>query len=146
MLANAFSATSFAVINVVVRSLKSVHHSLVASFQSTANFVLSLIGLVVYRLWFNPNGFVYNFSAYDISLLMLTGVVRSMAMVFFVLAFQLDKAGRSASLNFLQIIFGYLMDVSFFAYAMEGYEIAGTLIIVTCSVLVFIIKIYKVRD
>lgn len=146
VLANAFCATSFAVINVVVRSLKSVHHSLVASFQSTANFVLSLIGLVVYRLWFNPNGFVYNFSAYDITLLMLSGVVRSMGMVFFVLAFQLDKAGRSASLNFLQIIFGYLMDISFFGYAMEGYEIAGTLIIVTCSVLVFLIKIYKVQD
>ncbi len=106
--------------------------------------MLSLIGLAVYRLFINPNSFNYGFSAYEIFLLVLTGIIRSAGMIFFVLAFQLDKAGRSASLNFLQVLFGYLIDVVFFGYGMEIYEIAGALIIVVCSALVFLLKVYKV--
>ena len=101
---------------------------------------------MIYRLVFNPNNFDYNFTVYEIGLLMFTGVVRSLGMIFFVLAFQLDKAGRSASLNFLQVIFGYLFDMMFFGYVMEGYEMIGTSIIVVCSVMVFLIKIYKVKE
>ena len=146
VLANATCALCFSIINVVVRSLKDVHHSIVACFQSTANFLLSLVGLVIYRVFFNPNNFEYDFTSLEIGLLMFTGVVRSLGMIFFVLAFQLDKAGRSASLNFLQVIFGYMFDMMFFGYVMEGYEVLGTSIIGVCSVMVFLIKIYKVRE
>jgi len=77
VIANALSAISFATCNVVMRSLRNVHHSLVASFQSSSNFVFSLIGLLIYRLFINPNNFEYNFSASEVCLLMLTGVART---------------------------------------------------------------------
>jgi len=74
---NVASAFSFALCNVVMRYLRSVHHSLVSSFQATSNFVFSLTGLLIYRLFINPNGFEYNFSAAEILLLLLTGFART---------------------------------------------------------------------
>lgn len=65
-------------------------------------------------------------------------------MLFFIKAFQLDKAGRAASLNFLQIIFGYLADVAFFQYHLEWFEWLGATVIVACSVMVFVFKLFKV--
>lgn len=73
------SAGAFATIQVIVRKIKDVHHSLVASFQSTGNFVLSLIGLLLYRLVVNPNGFEYNFTFIEVLLLALSGLVRSLS-------------------------------------------------------------------
>lgn len=69
--ANAACAVMFACVNVVVRSLKEVHHSIVAAFQSTANFVLSVIVLLIYRLYINPNNFDYQFTPMVVSLLFL---------------------------------------------------------------------------
>lgn len=63
-----------------------------------------------------------------------------------ILAYQLDKAGRVATLNFLLIIFGYILDMLFFGYSMALYEVIGASIIVICSAIVFILKIYKFTD
>lgn len=62
------------------------------------------------------------------------------------MAYQLDKAGRVATLNFLLIIFGYILDILFFGYSMALYEVIGASIIVICSGIVFLIKIYKFTD
>jgi drug/metabolite transporter (DMT)-like permease len=113
---NAGSALCFSIINVIIRALKDVHHSIVASFQSTGNFLLSLVVLLIYRTIISPNGFVYNFTIAELILLVFTGVCRSFSMLLFIRAFQLDKAGRTAGLNFLQIIFGYLADMIIFDY------------------------------
>lgn len=141
VIANALSAIFFATCNVVMRSLRNVHHSLVSSFQSSSNFVLSLIGLLIYRLFINPNNFEYNFTAGEVILLMLTGVARTFSMLLVILAYQLDNAGRTASLNFLLIIFGYIQDTLFFGYSMESYEYIGAGIIAMCSVMVFVFKL-----
>jgi drug/metabolite transporter (DMT)-like permease len=146
VIANSLCAVGFSVVNVVVRSLREVHHSLVASFQSSANFLFSLVGLVIYRTVVSPNGFSYGISLWQWCMLLLSGLVRSFGMLFYVRAFQLDKAGRAASLNFLQIIFGYSFDVALFGYGLRWFEVAGTLVIAACSVMVFVIKIFKVRD
>jgi drug/metabolite transporter (DMT)-like permease len=66
--------------------------------------------------------------------------MRSLSQFFFIIAFQLDKAGRAASLNFLQIIFGYCSDILFFGYEMHWYEWAGSAVIVACSLMVFVLK------
>ena len=143
IICNAASALCFSIINVIVRALKDVHHSVVASFQSTGNFVLSLVVLLLYRTLINPNGFVYNFTIGEVVLLVLTGVCRSFSMLLFIRAFQLDKAGRTAGLNFLQIIFGYLADMTIFGYSMQWFEILGASVIIISSVIVFLFKYFN---
>lgn len=146
VLSNALCALFFAIINVIIRSLKDVHHSLVAVFQSTGNFLLSLVVLIIYRIFINPNNFDYQLTLTEICLLILSGLVRSFGMLFFIKAFQIDKAGRVAGLNFLQIIFGYTSDVIFFSYDLHGFEILGSSIIIICSISVFMLKIYNYSD
>jgi drug/metabolite transporter (DMT)-like permease len=94
----------------------------------------------MYRLFISPNGFSYELTLAEVFLLFLCGLIRSMGMIFFIRAFQLDKAGRSAGLNFLQIITGYTADMIFFGYSMRAYEMVGASIIVGCSVIVFVLK------
>jgi drug/metabolite transporter (DMT)-like permease len=102
--------------------------------------VISFFALVLYRLFISPNGFTYDLTSADVFLLFLCGLIRSLGMIFFIRAFQLDKAGRTAGLNFLQIITGYSADMIFFGYSMRSYEIVGASVIVGCSVMVFVLK------
>jgi len=83
---------------------------------------------------------MYNFTLVEVILLLLTGVTRAFSMLFFIRAFQLDKAGRTAGLNFLLIIFGYLADISIFSYSMQWFEILGASVIIISSVIVFLFK------
>jgi drug/metabolite transporter (DMT)-like permease len=94
----------------------------------------------MFRLFISPNGFHYDLTLTEAFLLFLSGFIRSMGMIFFIKAFQLDKAGRAAGLNFLQIITGYTADMIFFGYSMQAYEMIGATIIVGCSVMVFVLK------
>lgn len=87
MICNAFGALFFSIINVIVRSLKEVHHSIVAAFQSTGNFLLSFVVLIIYRTIIVPNGFEYNLTLTEVLLLGASGVVRSFGMLFFIQAF-----------------------------------------------------------
>jgi drug/metabolite transporter (DMT)-like permease len=64
-------------------------------------------------------------------------------MLFFIRAFQLDKAGRTAGLNFLQIIFGYLSDIVIFNYQMVWYEVVGASIVIISSIVVFLFKFFN---
>ena len=140
ILCNAGSALCFSIINVIIRCLKDVHHSIVASFQSTGNFIMSFVVLILYRTLISPNGFIYNFTFAELSLVVMTGVCRSFSMLFFIRAFQLDKAGRTAGLNFLQIIFGYLADTLIFSYHMQWFELLGASVIIISSIAVFLFK------
>ena len=140
VLANSTAAFCFSIINVIVRYLKDVHHSIVATFQSTGNFVISLFALMIFRLFISPNGFSYDLTGAEVFLLFLSGLVRSMGMIFFIKAFQLDKAGRAAGLNFLQIITGYSSDMIFFDYSMQVFELIVASVIIICSVMVFVLK------
>jgi uncharacterized membrane protein len=99
----------------------------------------------LYRTFFNPVESL-NLSFYDISFLILTGIFSSAQMLFFIRASQLEKAGRGAGLNFLSIILGYLSDLLFFGYSMSISEIIGALVIVGCSIMIFVLKIYKYSD
>ncbi len=140
IVSNAMSALCFSIVNVILRSLKEVHHSIVASFQSTGNFVMSLAVLVLYRTIISPNGFAYNFTMAEVMFMLLIGVCRSFSMLLFIRACQLDKAGRTAGLNFLQIIFGYLADTLIFGYSMQWFDILGASVIIASSITVFLFK------
>jgi drug/metabolite transporter (DMT)-like permease len=101
---------------------------------------------LIYRFCIAPLPDGYGLTGYQTGMLIMMGLVRSVSMILFVKAFQLDKAGRAASLNFVQIIFGYSFDVGVFGYQMRWFEVVGATVIVACSVMVFIIKIYKVKE
>jgi uncharacterized membrane protein len=73
----------------------------------------------------------------------INGLMVTVAMNLYIKAFQLDKAGRASSLWFLAIVIEYTFDIIIFNYHMQLFEILGSLIIVTCSMMVFIFKIYK---
>ena len=105
--------------------------------------MLSLIVLILYRTIISPNGFVYNFTIGEVVLLVFTGVFRSFCMLLFIRAFQLDKAGRTAGLNFLQIIFGYVADMTIFGYSMQWFEILGASLIIISSIVVFLFKYFN---
>ena len=68
------------------------------------------------------------------------GLVNSVAQILFIKAFQTDKAGRAAGLQFLSIVFGYLSDALIFQYTIQSYEIIGASMIIMSSILMFIMK------
>jgi drug/metabolite transporter (DMT)-like permease len=145
VLANLGSAFFFSSIYIVVRSLKDVHHAIVAAIQTAANLLVSVVVLLVYRLVIDPNNFEYQLTWDVVLLMLLNGLMRSLSQFFFIIAFQLDKAGRAASLNFLQIIFGYCSDILFFGYEMHWHEWAGSAVIVACSLMVFVLKRFQAK-
>ena len=98
---NVVAAILFSTLDVAIRQLKQVHYSIIAFFQSMGNLILSTCGLIVYRTCFNPNHFYYNLDGQDIILLFVYGILRSVSGLLSIKAFQMDKAGRIASLSFL---------------------------------------------
>jgi drug/metabolite transporter (DMT)-like permease len=58
----------------------------------------------------------------------------------------LDKAGRAASIMFIGIVAGYFYDYLIFDYGMSTHEYVGAGLIVSCSCLVFALKLLKYSD
>jgi hypothetical protein len=100
-----------------MRLLKDIHYSVSAGFQSTGTLVASVVTLVVYRTQFSEKGFGYSIGLTEIALMILNGLVNSLAQIMFIKAFQIDKAGRAAGLQFLSIVFGYASDALIFKYS-----------------------------
>ncbi len=77
---------------------------------------------------------------------MISGLIRSISALFFIWANKLDKAGRAAALNFLSIIVGYASDMLFFDYHISLGELIGSLVIITCSVSLFVLKLVNYSE
>jgi drug/metabolite transporter (DMT)-like permease len=138
-------ATTFnAVVYVILRYLKTVHHSIVASFQVKGIFILSFLTLLIYRLFINPNGFEYNMTLSQFCLLFGNGVVMFVCQLLFIFSMRLNKAGRAAGLSFISIVMGYAIDTLLFGYSMSVIEILGALLVIGCSVLALVLKYKKV--
>jgi drug/metabolite transporter (DMT)-like permease len=118
ILANSISAACFAGANIVVRSLKHIDTQVMSTLFNTMSFFIGLICLVVYRFFINPNQFNYNFTFYQIFLLVLNGFLVSTGGYLYFKAFHLDKAGRASSLWFLAIVVGYAFDMVLLGYKM----------------------------
>lgn len=146
ILANAVSAGIFAVNNVIIRRLKHLNTVALAALHATTSLVISTVILLAYRLLINSNGFSYNFDTTQIVLMLGNGVVITVATQCYIKAFQLDKAGRASSLWFLAIVVGYAMDIAFFSYQLEWHEVIGSMIIVGCSLMVFVLKLRSNTD
>jgi drug/metabolite transporter (DMT)-like permease len=103
---------------------------------------MSIITLLIYRLFINPNGFVYNMTVKESFLLFSNGIVMFFCQLLFILSLQLDKASRSAGLQFTAIVFGYVMDMVIFNYSIGWGEVLGAAVIVACSCTALVLK-YK---
>jgi drug/metabolite transporter (DMT)-like permease len=87
VLANSTSAALFGCINVLLRALKHIDTQAMNTLYSTVSFFISLCTFLIYRLLINLNGFVYNFTFEQISLLVLNGVLISIATYLYIKAF-----------------------------------------------------------
>lgn len=72
---NSLAAFFLSLINVIIRQLKTVHYSVAAWFQAFMAFVCSLICLVFYRLWINPDYDYSTLTQFDYWLMVANGTV-----------------------------------------------------------------------
>jgi len=70
----------------------------------------------------------------------------ALGQILWIKALQLDKAGRCASMTMLNIVFAYAFDILFFSYSISLIELSGAALIVGCSALVFILKLYVYKE
>lgn len=130
---------------VLMRQLKSIHSAVINGFFGvflfiSASFVwLSLRVIPAWSLDYNIEGEQWMF-------VVLLGVFAAASNALFIMAMTSDKAGRVASLHFLQIVFGYAEDVLLFDYVLSLTEFLGGLIIVACSVSTFLFKYFKIGN
>lgn len=73
---NAVSATLIGLVNVVIRSLKGLHFAVAAGFQAIVTFSVSLMVLIIYRLFFNQDFDYSTLTSFDVSLLILNGFLQ----------------------------------------------------------------------
>ncbi|TNV77650.1 hypothetical protein FGO68_gene15314 [Halteria grandinella] len=142
VIANALSTTMISLVNVIIRSLKGLHYSVMAGFQAIVTFIASLVVLVFYRVFINTDYDYSTLTASDWFYLILNGLLQAIMQLLWIKSLHLDKAGRSASLIFLSIVMGYIADYLFFGYHMQWFEIVGAGMIVATSVVVFGMKLY----
>ena len=60
-----------------------------------------------------------------------------------VVSLTMDKAGRLHSMFFLLVFLGYLADVVLFHYKINALELIGAIIIITGSILIFVMKVFN---
>ena len=72
---NTLSAILIALVNVVIRSLKSLHFAVAAGFQAILTFSVSLLVLIFYRLAINSDFDYATFTGLDLFLIVLNGLV-----------------------------------------------------------------------
>lgn len=104
-----------AVGQIYVRRLKGVHGTIINGFYG------AFLSVVTTTVWFTyryilDNRVNYNFDIEQIGLIFVIGTCTCIANQLIVIAITSDKVGRVSSLRFLNIVFGYIEDVTFFDY------------------------------
>ena len=79
ILANGLSAGIFAVNNVIIRRLKHLNTVALAAMHSTVSLFISTFLLIVYRTMIKPNNFEYNFTGFEVMLMLGNGIVITIA-------------------------------------------------------------------
>lgn len=84
-------------------------------------FYGAFLSVVTTTVWFTyryilDNRVNYNFDIEQIGLILAIGTCTCIANQLIVIAITSDKVGRVSSLRFLNIVFGYIEDVTFFDY------------------------------
>ena len=146
ILANALSTVMLSLVNVILRALKGLHFVVAAGFQALCSLIASIVLLLFYRAFVNTEYDYSTVNGEQYFYLALNGVLQTLTQMLWIKALQLDKAGRAASIMFLGIVIGYLTDYFVFNYDMQIHEYIGAGLIVTCSGLVFALKIIKYSD
>ncbi|CDW75835.1 aaa family atpase [Stylonychia lemnae] len=133
---------TISIVFTIARKMKNVHYVIINGFYSCILLVLSSI------IFFGVKNQGLNVSKYNLDfnqliLISLIGVSATISNGFTIKAFQYDQAGRISSLCFLEIIISYIGDIVLLGYSMKLLEIVGCLVIVICSVITFLFKIFK---
>ena len=73
---------------------------------------------------------------------MLIGILTTAGNQLIVIGYTLDKAGRVASLLFVEVPLSYLTDIIFFGYVLGTVEFVGGLLVIASALFTFWLK-YK---
>lgn len=146
ILMNLCAAAIVGLVSVLIRSLKSVHWSILSAFQSFTGLIVTIIIWTVYKVFISTTGFIYNFTLEQYLYMMVLGSASFLTQVLWIKALHFDKAGRCASMTMLNMVFGFFFDIVIFNYDMQIWEILGVCLIIGCSTLVIILKIYVYKE
>ncbi|CDW71237.1 integral membrane protein duf6 containing protein [Stylonychia lemnae] len=135
---NIGASTIGALAMVVIRSLKNVHYTIINGFYGVALLVVSSIIWLIFRY---PIGIHYNFDTYQTLLMTMIGILTTASNQLKIVALSIDKAGRIASLQFLEVFFSYCCDFFIYSIQIQLLEMLGAVLIVACSIAMLILKI-----
>ena len=62
------------------------------------------------------------------------------------MGYTFDKVGRVHSLKFILMAMGYVEDILIFHYDFRVVELFGAVVIIVCSIVIFLLKLYKFTD
>lgn len=105
-----------------------------------------MVVLIFYRTIVNTDFDYSTLTSYQLFLIVLNGLIQALMQLCWIKALFVDKAGRVASLTFLGIVIGYIIDMIAFNYHMQVFEVLGATLIVACSVIVFVLKLTKYSE
>ncbi|CDW88745.1 membrane protein [Stylonychia lemnae] len=138
VICNIGASTIGALAMVVIRSLKNVHYTIVNGFYGVALLVISSLIWLIFRF---PNEIEYNFDTYQVCLMSMIGILTTASNQLKIVALSKDKAGRIASLQFLEVFFSYCCDYFLYSIQIQMLEMLGAVLIVACSIAMLIFKI-----
>ena len=128
-----------------MRKLKTVHVIIVNGVYGIVASIISVSVWFIFR-YNSENPIQYNFTLYQYFLILLMGLLGNFGNQLMIMAFQFDKAGRVASINFMQILFSYLGDIIIFGYEVRILEFLGAAIIIICSTFTMVLKYFNKLD
>jgi uncharacterized membrane protein len=88
----------------------------------------------------------YNFTGKHYILMFLIGLLTCISNQLLIYAFTLDKVGRIHGLFFLLVAMGYLEDLVLYNKSVSILEILGTILIIGCSTVVFLLRYFKISN
>ena len=83
---------------------------------------------------------------HQLSIILVIGVLSNFGNQLWIVACQLDKASRVASLNYLSVVLSYAGDIVLYGYSLGLMESIGALLIISCSSVIMVLKYLNKLD
>jgi drug/metabolite transporter (DMT)-like permease len=136
-------AWSAAILNCSNRYLKDVHYSVVLFYNALFGLILAT-GYFGYQCFVSGLTFeVFSFRQY--ALLAVPCVFDFLCLTANVIAYQSGNSGFVSLIGFTQVAYAFLADLAIFGVEINLVEILGTLLILTATVTVSVLKLMQAQ-
>lgn len=125
----------YIILVLIAALLKAIEDFIVKDIGKAAHFLAfpimyTLLGIIIFPIPMFINDTVYpKFTKFDVFIFFLIAVCTFLYISFLALGFQTENAGRVSMVNYFQIIFMYLGDLTFFHKNLELLDLIGTIVI-----------------